>query len=306
MLTMGIEVSASPPFLRKNTNKLLSGLSPRLREELTNIRGRQTVSLSGNTHRFWIQTGKLTVAGSQGSDRIISRYGRLEMKVLTHLLRIDKHGREVDDEISDKDELITELTEALTEHYDEIGMKFPEFARLRELAKIAVMYDQLAVILERSTNIMSEIFEATFAEIRGRLSEYRFHSSEYPTATESRVKSCFCDVCRRRGVNPYEVGNAYEIKRFILQQLKEQDKGIVGTVSRQLSSQCPASESIIRSDVDGFLRGDQSSFRRLCETLTHSVAQRRCEPFHRICDSILRTGLKVNRACMEREMLNAL
>jgi predicted transcriptional regulator len=72
---MGIEVSATPPFLRKNTNELLSSLSPRLREKLETIRGHQTVSFSGNAHRFWIQTGKLTVAGSQGSDRIISRYG---------------------------------------------------------------------------------------------------------------------------------------------------------------------------------------------------------------------------------------
>ena len=162
MLSMGTEVSAKSPFMFKDSSDGLHLLPEHLKEALKPISQRKNGQMSGNLHRFWIESKELfyKVEEIEGG---VHRYtfDEVQMVVKKHLLKYNSDGVLVDDEDdedteneddSDEDRDNEEdyhenenkkrkkkispekqFAKDFSENYEEIGKYFPVLLRLREL-----------------------------------------------------------------------------------------------------------------------------------------------------------------------------
>ena len=103
-------------------------------------------------HRFLIESSdvpyKLVNCGESGEE-IHVHLGSVQMKVKKHLLIKDNKGNLIDAPEDESDiSLEAVFAKEFTKHYDEIGVYFPEFLRLRELAKLATIQNIVSSIIE--------------------------------------------------------------------------------------------------------------------------------------------------------------
>ena len=136
--SVGAEVSSKPPFVQRScSNGLTKNLPSRLKHKIRPVAERGP-SLS-RVHRFWIQAEELTCDQHQSGSEIEFRFGAMKMSVRSHPLLPDSDGR-LQDTLHEDDPNSPEATFAsdLTKHYDELGLYFPIFLRLRELCKLQV------------------------------------------------------------------------------------------------------------------------------------------------------------------------
>lgn len=144
MFTTDVEVSALPPFpIRALSDGLLRRLPNQVRRKLTEMHCEEHSSAEGEAHRFWIEVGDLEHTVKQNADGSMTYIlGRPKMVIKTHKLFIDEitgQHRDAEDE-QDAQSWESRMAAFLTANYDALATGFPEFARLRELAKLQVVY----------------------------------------------------------------------------------------------------------------------------------------------------------------------
>ena len=136
--SVGAEVSSNPPFnQRPCSDGLTKNLPSRLKRAIRPVAERGP-SLS-NIHRFWIQADELPCDQHHSGSKIEFRFGEMKMCIRSHPLLYDSNGKLIDT-LHEDDPESPEATFAsdLTKHYDELGLHFPIFLRLRELCKLQV------------------------------------------------------------------------------------------------------------------------------------------------------------------------
>lgn len=148
--TTGTEISSFFPFDTRSTCGLLERLPLHLRKVLQPLHDSEQIDQKA--HRFWIESEqipyKLVEHGADG-DEIHFYFGDVKMKVKKHLLVKDKNGNLIDSPDDDSDNTPEAVfAREFTKHYDEIGLYFPEFLRLRELVKLATAQVIVSSIIE--------------------------------------------------------------------------------------------------------------------------------------------------------------
>ena len=137
--SVGAEVSAKPPFNQRPCKEgLTKNLPPHLKEAVKPIAERgNTLS---NIHRFWIQAEELIYDQNQVDSKLEFRLSDLKMKIRSHPLLPGPDGKLEDtDKDTDPESPEAKFADDLTAHYNELGLHFPMFARLRELAKLQLL-----------------------------------------------------------------------------------------------------------------------------------------------------------------------
>ena len=137
--SVGAEVSAKPPFNQRPCKEgLTKNLPPHLQEAVKPVAERgNTLS---NINRFWIQAEQLVYDDNQDGSKLEFRLSDLKMKICSHPLLPGPDGKLQDTENeTDPDSPEAKFADDLTVHYDELGLHFPMFARLRELAKLQLL-----------------------------------------------------------------------------------------------------------------------------------------------------------------------
>ena len=146
--SVGTDVSSNPPFKqRPNKEGLTKNLPKRLQEKLKPVSERGTTQ--NQAHRFWIQADKIDYHEELNNNRLEIRLGEMDMIIRSHPLIPGEDGKLRDTEEDD----IPESPEArfaadMTEVYNELGLHFPMFLRLRQLAKLQVLGKFLRYILQ--------------------------------------------------------------------------------------------------------------------------------------------------------------
>lgn len=148
--SVGVEVSASPPFKqRPNLDGLTAKLPAKLRHVIRPLFERG--SSLNTAHRFWIQADELVysrTADAEGS-RLEYHLGEPKMVIRSHPLMPGLDGKlHATEEGQDPDSPEAQFAADLTAHYDEIARYFPQFARLRELVKLQFLAVVIRSILE--------------------------------------------------------------------------------------------------------------------------------------------------------------
>lgn len=137
--SVGTEVSANPPFnQRLNTSGLTQKLPHHLKQKLRPVSERGPTLSRAN--RFWIQADKIVYDEELKNSTLEIRLGNMDMVVRSHPLIPGEDGKLKDtakDEDPDSPE--SKFAADLTENYNELGLHFPMFLRLRELAKLQVL-----------------------------------------------------------------------------------------------------------------------------------------------------------------------
>ena len=168
--SVGSEVSAKPPFKQRPCEKgLVKNLPPHLQEAIKPVSKRgSTIS---NIHRFWIQAGELVYEQKQVGSKVTFHLGNLKMSVRSHPLVPGPDGKLEDTEDkTDPDSPEAKFAADLTAHYNELGLHFPMFARLRELAKLQMLSPILKSVLEdmrsKANGVGVEIPRSLLTEIQ--------------------------------------------------------------------------------------------------------------------------------------------
>lgn len=148
--SVGMEVSAKPPFIQRSCKTgLISHLPSHLQEILKPVTERGNYSRN-NMHRFWIQADELTYeVEDRNGDKLTFKLGEPKMVVRTHPLFHGKDGNLEDtEEDVDPNSPEAQFAADLTKHYDEIEKYFPIFKRLKELTKLQFLPKVLQSVKE--------------------------------------------------------------------------------------------------------------------------------------------------------------
>ena len=152
--SVGTEVSAKPPFNQRPCKEgLTKNLPPHLQEAVKPVAERGNTVSNSNINRFWIQTEQLVYDENQDGSKLEFRLSDLKMKICSHPLLPGPDGKLQDtDNETDPDSPEAKFADDLTSHYDELGLHFPMFARLHELAKLQLLGIILSGLMDDMKN----------------------------------------------------------------------------------------------------------------------------------------------------------
>lgn len=263
--TTGVEVNPNPPFLIRSAQEgLMQRLPDRLKRLMVPIQGHR--GGKGQAHRFWIEAGEIPFKKETQSneDTIRVYFGAVPMKIKKHLLRKDSNGKLVDDDDPYDDSIEAKFARDLTTHYDDIGAYFPEFSRLRELAKISAMYkliNSFRMGMEEQLNNVDTKKNQKYNEIDGILIKIR-NDITFPIPIQSAIQECLNDTKRDfQRQNPGAPWWKYEseAKSKITETLKKQAKAAEDKCCSDIASQLGSSfnTSISSSEIRTYLNGSR-------------------------------------------------
>jgi len=153
--TVGSDVSSIPPYKQRPCKEgLTNSLPPDLQRAIRSIQERGGF-YSQSSHRFWIEAKEMKYDMQQDGSVITCHFGEMEMEVKSHSLKRNDDG-ELEDTDKDDDPNSSEkqFAKDMTEHYEDLSLYFPQFARLRQLCKLqvfAMMLDSLLQNLKESS-----------------------------------------------------------------------------------------------------------------------------------------------------------
>lgn len=152
ILTTGQEVSATYPFLYKDTkNGLLANLPERLVKILTPVGQRKKAEKLKrmenmmSIHRFWLQAEKGELETEKhGSGEVTFRFGDVQLELCVMRMNYNQDGVLVDmKHLLDQDGPQVSFVKDFNKNIDYIMEFFPQFRRLKELAKITLAFQLL-------------------------------------------------------------------------------------------------------------------------------------------------------------------
>ena len=220
--SVGTEVSSVPPFKQRPIReKLLANLPEDLQNAVKPLceRGQSR----SHMQRFWIQADKLVYDEEINNGKLTVKFGKPKMTVRTHAQMIDTDRKSKDtSENVDPNSPEFKFAQDLTTHYDELGIYFPMFARLREIVKlwfIAIIIQNTleefqnksqGIGLKVSTKVLEEIRETERKDKLQRINkllsqvESQYRSSRdtlhhQPYTVRTKIVSNLLEMCRGYG-----------------------------------------------------------------------------------------------------------
>ncbi len=166
------QVTTYPPYkLRPSSEEgIYAGIPDEMRFELSRLAHGSSRNVT--CHRFWIQVDSIEMTEKVGKENYVEEvyFGEVKMSVRYKPMIISmSSGALVDDDdlyqrnLNDgADEEEAEFCRYFTEHYDEIAIYYPEFARLKELAKLL----QIGIKLRNSGSHAIVRQEAVFSNLK--------------------------------------------------------------------------------------------------------------------------------------------
>ncbi|MBV8801886.1 MAG: DnaJ domain-containing protein, partial [Gammaproteobacteria bacterium] len=156
MFTTGVEISANPPYLTRNSQKLIERLPERLKKIINRVVDEK--ERPSRAHRFWISLENIERLEETKGATTTTYFGNVTATINQHLLELNEKGELVDAK-KNVDDNSAEATFAreMTAAYDEISDYFPEFRRLKELVKITGAIADLKRIRELNKNEIQKI-----------------------------------------------------------------------------------------------------------------------------------------------------
>jgi hypothetical protein len=253
--SVGSEVSAKPPFDQRPCKEgLLKNLPPHLQEAVKPVAERgHTLS---NINRFWIQAEELIYDQNQVGSKITVRVGDLKMKIHSHPLFHGADGKLQDTEHdTDPESPEAKFADDLTSHYNEIGLHFPMFARLRELAKLQLIGIILQSILDQMkekadgigvevpremlTTIQRDAYQHHQTKVGEILQELSRDIGTWPAADSSNEISTL--TRKMMDELPYHVraqASYSDVKPFAIKALQTKDSSVLSQVVDGLMQLC--------------------------------------------------------------------
>ena len=162
--SVGSDVSSKPPFKRRPTiigdsSGLLDNVPRHIRSILSPLSHGQRFD---RLHRFWIQADELVYEKELNSDdsKLVWYFKQPKMTVRTSPMIHDVDGKLIDFPKMDPDSPEVKFAADMTTNYDEIGVHFPIFLRLRELVKLyfvgRIIFSVYEGLKERERNGVDE------------------------------------------------------------------------------------------------------------------------------------------------------
>ena len=254
--SVGAEVSAKPPFNQRPCGKgLTKGLPKHLQEAV------KTVSSRGNTisniHRFWIQAGELVYEQKQDGSKLTFNLGNLKMSVRSHPLFPGSDGKLEDTEDqTDPESPEAKFAANLTAHYDELGLHFPMFARLRELAKLQTLGSVLRNVMEdlrgKANGIGVQVPRRLLSEIQ----------QDARQRQRTQIQEVIQNLDREVGVWPAEE-NYNEVSSLVQQMMDQLPYHVQSQAS--YSDIRPYAEQALRTKDNSVLSQCVDGLMQLCE-----------------------------------------
>ncbi len=297
--TVGSDVSSRPPFLQRPCKEgLTKNLPPELQEAIRSIEERGGIH-SQSTHRFWIEAKEMKYKHEQKGTKIEFRFGEMEMIVKSHSLirRTDGELKDTDDE-DDPESPHARFAKDMTDHYDELGLYFPEFARLRELSKLQTLALMLQSILkamkengegkgvtipaELVTEIQEEAKKSHRTNVSEGLSKLKSEIGSWPTANnhflvQSKVEEIKSDIYRQmneeedrlRRVHGYGItidnsdamGLLGDVESKVYAAFRSNDESVLSELTKALKGSANISDEYgLKCRVRDWLSSDNSRF----------------------------------------------
>ena len=306
--SVGAEVSAKPPFNQRPCKEgLTKNLPPHLQKAVKPVAERgNTLS---NIHRFWIQAEELIYDESQDGSKLEVRISDLKMKIYSHPLLPGADGKLQDTENeTDPDSPEAKFADDLTAHYNELGIHFPMFARLRELAKLQLLGIFLRGLMDDMKNkangngvevprrLLTEIQQNALQQHLTKVSEMLSNLSRdignWPAAHDSNEVSSL--TWRLMDELPYHVrsqASYSDVEPYAREALRTKDDNVLTQVVDGFMQLCE--HRISRSNLQTLVRRwlstrsstETTELRNLiCSTLplpSHEDIKRQLVEFHR-------------------------
>ena len=276
--SVGAEVSAKPPFNQRPCEKgLTKNLPPHLQEAIKPVSKRgNTIS---NIHRFWIQAGELVYEQKQVGSKLTFHLSNLKMSVRSHPLIPGPDGKLEDtDDKTDPDSPEAKFAADLTAHYNELGLHFPMFGRLRELAKLQMLGAVVRSVMEDMrgkangvgvevprrllTEIQQDARERQQTQIREVIRNLDQEVGVWPAADD--YNEVYSLTQKLIGELPYHIrsqASYSDVKPYAEQALQTKDNSVLSQVVDALMQLCDRrlSRSRLESSVRHWLSTRSSS-----------------------------------------------
>jgi hypothetical protein len=183
------------------SNGFLSRLPPALLEYLQEPLKDRSSNYHGRMHRFWIEADPVPLWIEENGDIIA---GDPFMRIRKKLLIRNSDGELVDASSADEDNDSSpeaEFAFRATLMYDEIAIFFPEFNRLKEIAKVCAVSRRLHGIYGGVENTLESISMETCAvDFESRLQSIRQGmGDQWPINTSARLNQLVNDTLRANG-----------------------------------------------------------------------------------------------------------
>ena len=145
----GVEVSAKPPFESRPCKVgLTKNLPFDLVEAIKPVAERGGIS-SQHVHRFWIQGDIVEFKVTEMGPRLEFDLGEPKMHIRSHPIIPGPNGEYCDTEFEDDpNSPEAKFASDISSRYNELGIYFPMFARLRELAKLQALVPILGIFMK--------------------------------------------------------------------------------------------------------------------------------------------------------------
>jgi curved DNA-binding protein CbpA len=259
-MTTGMEINSKWPFpMRRTSEGFINRLPKRLQDLLKPLQIRDKLFSRGHIHRFWIEAGNPTYEWvvNEKTNEIIYRISDVPMYVKQHLMKYDDEGKLIDDKrFDDKPDYSREaqFVKAFTDNYNEIGEYFPEFLRLKELAKLGIL---LNFMRHRYDSLKENIAEdVDVKQICESLCEDR-RDLEYPSNSYYNVKHSYEECLRESNVSTYDVTYTEEndFKTEISSFFEKHDDRIVENMAKNVCEFCCSTQKYhVQRLIDRWIR----------------------------------------------------
>lgn len=268
-ITTGMEINSKWPFpMRLGSEGFMQRLPQRLQELLKPLQMREKFLSRGNIHRFWIEAGDPIYECSvdETTTEIIYRLDDVPMHVKQHLMKYDDEGELIDHKQLDNEPDFSreaQFVKAFTDNYNEIGAYFPEFLRLKELAKLGVLlnfmrhrYKSLKVNIDKDEDVQ---------KLCKNLCDAR-QGFKYPSENTDNIESIYKKILRDDNISSDDVSDNEEkdVQNIIRSWFEEDDREIVKKIAEWVCKFCySAEETLVQRLVDRWLYQSSATDPRL-------------------------------------------
>lgn len=283
-LSMGTEVSGMAPFaLRDADEGLYLRLPEKLRKKFIDLKN-NIPETAGRVHRFWIEAGDMIYYERNEEGEITIFVDDIKMRVNQRLMVRDQFGKLIDAEIDDEtDSKEAKFAKLMTDDYDTVGKAYPEFLRLKELAKLQAL-SLFAQSVYKNLQESSRTISLSWDKTENLLNDLRLQV-EYPMTDE--VEFIVNERIRNAGYTPswYEID---QLKNMVIQHCQEQDNSTVNQIASLLKRDFHIQDPL-EDDVRRWLNTSNKTI--LIDTLLSSLELHLSQKILTVCNTMNLYGI---------------
>ncbi|CAF3827830.1 unnamed protein product [Rotaria sp. Silwood1] len=300
MFTTGTEVCAKPPFeMRPIDEGFFERLPKHLQQKIQPLHKCDRYFSFGRAHRFWIEADEVIYEQQETDTSTIFWVADVRLRIRKHLLIRNSEGKLVDDENESEEEQRSAeslFAKAFTDHYDEIGIYFPELLRLKELLKLSALY----AFARAQHQQLSKVVD--YSPIMNHLTRVRSNLYEYPYNNYASVEKYYNQTLSDNGVSSWQVTSeqASELRSKIRQQLEQVDREVLDKLTQSL---CEQTHTRVSNDVRALVKAWLDGYNNGTKDLAQFLAKEITNFHHQLKQPIEQLGIRLQHDDNEYETL---